>query len=120
MSLLRWIWGLLKQLLQWVWNILAFLAELAQSVVAWIVAGIAYLVHLVVSYVGGLIVGAFEAAEDVALPDLPVYPLAHWLAHDLLALDIAFAVFAIYVSVWVATRIGRASFSVVRLMIDLL
>lgn len=120
MSILKFIWGLLRKLWGLVDHLVRFLVGIFSSVLSWVLAGIVYLLHLVFSYVGDFFSGLFEDAAGISLGSLEVPPLAHWLASDLIALDVAWECLIIYFTVWIATRVARASFSVVRLVIDLL
>lgn len=120
MSVLKWIFGLLRKL----WAMLAqgiqFLVGVASSVVAWVVAGVLYLLHNVFDYVGDFFEGLFESAAGVTLGSLQVPPFARWLAVDVVALDVAWEIVVIYFAAWVLTRVARASFSCVRAILDVL
>lgn len=119
MSVLKWIWGLLKKLLFFVDYVVRFLLEIFSSVLSWVIAGVAYLVHLVFQYVGEFFESLFENLADLSLGDIPVSPLATWIAREVIALPVAWECFMIYFAAWVATRIARSSFACVRLLIDL-
>lgn len=120
MSVLKWIWGLLKKLLGFYAYLVRFLLTIFSSVLSWLIAGIAYVVHLIFDYVGDFFEALFENLVDVSLQGIPFASLATWLARDVVALDVAWECFMIYFSVWVASRIARSSFACVRLLIDLL
>lgn len=119
MSVLKWIWGLLKRLFSLVDVAVRFLLEIVSSVLSWIIAGLAYLIHLVFAYVGEFVEGVFENLTEISLGGISVPPLALWLAKDVIALNVAWECFVIYFSVWVASRIARSSFAAVRLILDL-
>lgn len=118
MSLLKWIWGLLRRFFSFLNTAIQFLLNLASSVLAWVIAGLAYLVHLVFDYVGDFMEGLFENLSTISLQGYPVSNLASWIARDIVALDVAWECFMIYFSVWVASRIARSSFAAVRLILD--
>lgn len=118
MSLLKWIWGLLKKFFSFLHRAVGLLVDMASSVLAWIIAGLAWIVHLVFQYVGDFFEGLFENLSEIALDGIPVAPLASWIARDIVALDVAWECFMIYFAAWVAARIARSSFAAVRLLLD--
>lgn len=119
MSVLKWIWGLIRRFYSYLHRTLNFLVGVASSVVAWVVAGLAYVIHLVFQYVASFVEGIFQNLSEISLEGYPVSPLANWLLHDVIALDIAWECFLIYFAAWVATRIARSSFAAVRLILDI-
>lgn len=120
MSVLKWIYGILRKVVQPFLWLVNFLSEIFSSVLAWAIAGLVYLLHSVYGWLGDFFEGLFENAAGISLGTLQVPPLARWIAKDLLALDVAWECLAIFIGVWIASRLARASFSFVRLVLDLL
>lgn len=120
MSVLKWIWGLLRELFSWLRHLVQFVLDSVSCALTWIIGGIAYLVHSLTVYVGDFFEGLFENLTQVSLAGYPVSSLGIWIARDIVALDVAWECFAIYFSVWVASRIARSSFAIVRLILDIL
>lgn len=120
MSVLKWIWGLLRRLWGLVDHLVRFVVGIASSVMAWVIAGFAWLVHSLFQYVGAYFQGLFESLEGISVGNLQVEPLANWLGRDVLALDVGWECVIICISVWFATKLARLSFTWVRLIIDLL
>lgn len=119
MSVLKWIWGLLKKCWVLLAHLANFVCDIFSSVLAWVIAGIVYVIHLVFQYVGDYFEGLFENLAEISLQGISVPPLATWLAKDLLALDVAWECLVIFLVAWFGTRIARLSFSAVRTIIDL-
>lgn len=120
MSVLKWIWGLLKKVWSLLDYVVRFLVEIFSSVLGWAIAGLSYVIHLVFQYVGEFFLNLFSAAQSTVLPSLPSNGLANFLARDLLALNVAWECLVIFVSVWIASRIARASFGAVRAVLDII
>lgn len=120
MSVLKWIWGLLKKIFGFLDYLVRFVVDIFSSVLSWIIVGLAWIVHLVFQYVGEFFYNLFAQAETVTVGDLPSNSLASWIARDLIALDVAWECFAIFFAAWVATRLARASFAAVRAVLDII
>lgn len=120
MSVLKWIWGVLERQFGWIKHLISFTTHIFSSVLGWVIAGLAFIVHLVFQYVGEFFSNLFASAESAVLPQIPSNGLANFLADDLLALPVAWECLVIFISVWIASRIARASFGAVRAIIDLL
>lgn len=120
MSVLKWIWGLVKKLFFALDYLVRYVLQLLSSLLTWIIAGLAWLVHLIFQYVGGFFNDLFANLEDISIPGLQSNTFAIWMARDLLALDVAWECVAIFFSVWVASRIARASFAAVRAILDII
>lgn len=120
MSVLKWIWGVLQSQYRWIKHVILFTTHIFSSVLGWVLVGLAYLVHLVFQYTGEFFSNLFQSAESAVLPQTPTNGLANFLADDLLALPVAWECLVIFISVWIASRIARASFGAVRAIIDLL
>lgn len=120
MSVLKWIWGLLKKVWIYLAHLVHFIVDIFTSVLSWVIAGVIYVVHLVFQYVGQFYEGLFENLEEISLQGISIPPLATWLARDLLALDVAWECLVIFLVAWFGTRVARLSFSAVRAILDLL
>lgn len=123
-SVFKWIWERCLSALRWLLtlckSILDAVAGLFSSVVTWILAAVAWLIHFVVDYVGDIVDEALGNLLQINLPSLQVVPFAQWIARDIVALDVAWDCFTVYFSVWVATRLVRGSSTAVRLILDIL
>lgn len=123
-SVFKWIWERCLSALRWLLTlcktILDAVVGLFSSVVTWILAALAWLIHFVVDYLGDIVDEAIGNLLQVNLPSLPVFPFAQWIARDIVALDVAWDCFIAYFSVWVACRLVRGSSTAVRLILDLL
>ena len=120
MSTLKWIWGILKQIWTYIRPFVLHSLGVATSALAWGIAGLIYVVHLLFQYIGGYFQNLFEDLEEISLQGISIPPLATWLAKDLLALDVAWECLVIFLLAWFGTRIARMSFSAVRAILDLL
>lgn len=120
MSVLKWIWGLLKQVWTYLRPLATFLLHIFSSALSWIIAAFIYVVHLIFQYFGEFFQGLFEDLEEISLDGISIPPLATWLAKDLLALDVAWECLVIFLLAWFGTRIARMSFAAVRTILDLL
>lgn len=120
MSVLKWIWGLLKRLFSFVDYLVRFVVDIFSSVLAWLIAGFAWLIHQVFQYVGEFFYNMFASIEDVAVGGLPASSLADWLGRDVLALNVGWECIIIAISLWFASRLARLGVSFVRVLIDLL
>lgn len=120
MSVLKFIWGALQRIWRWIRHLVDFVVQIYSSVLAWIITGIAWLVHEIFQYFGDLWYNMFDTALDITIGDVPVSPLASWIAHDVIALDVAWECVTVMIGVWIASRIGRLSVVFVRTIIDLL
>lgn len=120
MSVLKWIWGLLRKLFAAVDFFIRFFLQILQSLLTWVIMGLTWLIHLVFEYIGDFFYDVFSNIQSVSIPTIPYYHFAVWLGKDLLALNIAWECVIIFFSAWVATRVARASFAAVRVILDLL
>lgn len=120
MSVLKWIWGLLKRLLAFLEYLVSFVVQIFSSVLAWLIAGLSWLIYAVWDWVGDAFENVFDQLLNIQVGGLPVQPLADWLGHDVLALDVAWTSLAICLSAWFAAKLARLSMTFVRLVIDLL
>lgn len=120
MSLLRWIWGLLKQIghfvlkgLEWLWLALT-------SLVTWICAAIAYVIEQIYEWFEDLVDNFCGLFEDMAFEQFPQStPLASWLLHDVVAIDVAFEVLAAVALVWIAAKLARLAMVPIRAVLDI-
>lgn len=120
MSVLKFIWGVLQKIWRWIRHLVDFVVGIYSSVLAWIITGIAWAIHELFQYVGDLWYNMFDRALDITIGDVPVSPLASWIAHDVIALDVAWECVGVMIAVWIASRLGRLSVVFVRTIIDLL
>lgn len=120
MSVLKWIWGLLRKIWAYIDKFVRFYFGILSSVLAWIIAGIAWLIHQVANWFGEAIYNMFAQIESIQIGQLRVSPLADWIGRDVLALDVAWECIIVAISLWVASRIARLTGSGMRLVIDLL
>lgn len=114
------LWYSVKKVVFFFRWLVGFASTIVSSVLAWVIAGIAWLINLVWGWMGEAISNFMSQWVDVNIGNLPVYPLATWIARDLLALDFAYTVFSIYFSFWLSAKVARASGMVVRAILDLL
>lgn len=119
MSVFKWIFSVVERIWQWFKPAVQFVHGIFSSVLAWFVAGLVYVVHLVVDYTGDFVENLFEDITDISLTGIDVSPFANWLAR-VVALDTAWECFVIYLGIYFAVRMGRVLFSAVRLIIDIL
>lgn len=120
MSLLKWIWGLLKKVFNYLSVGVRFILEIFSSILTWIIGGIAFVVHLGMQYLGDFFVDLFSDLESLSIGTLQTNALAQWLARDLLALNVAWECLILYFSVWVAARVARGGWTVFRFVLDVI
>lgn len=120
MSVLKWIWGLLQKMWHFIDHLARFLVDIFSSVLAWIIAGLAWVVHSIFHYLGEFFYNFFAQLEDVTTGSLPAQPLADWLGRDVLALDVGWECIIIIVSLWFAAKIARLGVTPIRVLIDLI
>lgn len=119
-SLIKWIGKLLKKIGEFLIWTLNLLGQLLSSLLAWVVAGLAWVIYQVFGWIGNALNNFFGTLADFATGDLPVQPLANFIVMDVLALDVAYTAFAVYFSVWLACRANRAFGIVIRGVLDII
>lgn len=124
MKPIRWVVSHVIAAFKWVLKVLGELYQLVMHVitwwVAWVIATVAYLIDLLFGWIGDLVSDVMEQVVSISIGDLPVSNLAHWLARDVVALDVAWTSFSVYFSLWVACRLARGGWMGVRCILDLL
>lgn len=123
-SILKWVGERILAVCRWVGKLLGYvlntLASLFSSVVTYILAAIAYVLDLVFGYISDLLQDVFSNLVSINLPSINVVPFAQWIAHDIVALDVAYTAFLAYFSVWVACKLTRGGWTGIRFLLDLL
>lgn len=116
----KWVYKWLRKLAEFVGTVINLLTTVASSVLAWVVAGIAWLIDLFLGWIGDSVYNFFAQWQDVTIGELPVYPLADYIARDVLALDVAYTCLLLYFSVWLSVRVARLGFTFIKFVLELL
>lgn len=122
-SLLRWIWGGIKALGKRLLQLLGVLWELMQHAITWVLAGFAYLAHLITQWVcDGIESGlrqisiATTQAESLSnIPALAQYVLVEWLN-----IEVAIQCLLFFLTIWIACKLARLAMIPIRAVLDVL